>query len=278
MVASCASCSSLIGARIQQNKPLQLFSDLTGMEMNDPCRICVETEYDNTMENLTASAKGLFDLIANYFNGKLQALLALPPANQSSAKIESISYILTKSVVILEKIDRATIEEFFMYYTARGLYQQLGASTYIENYPDINQKFGGVMESLSDRVTDKILSSGGTLDATSAGAQVAKLDLGAHADAPFSSKNTAGNPYPIPGGPQGGSGIDFSGKLGSSAVYFDLANFQNQTAWTPKFGAGLPDPDDEYWNSLVETDPIYKWFMAGETKMTARKFGNCIVF
>jgi len=270
-------CRALIGTRIAQDDALRLFSDLSGMEMNDPCRICVETAFDATMEQFTTGTQALFGVMTQQLQRTLGTLSA--EANQDAAKIASITDLVTKVVNILGKINRAAMEEFFMYYATRGLYQQLGAESYLENYPAVNQGFGNQMTPLGDRIAAILAATGGT-DLTIAAAMVAGIDLGAHVDSPFSSMNTAGNPFPIPGaGIQGGSGLDFSGELFDSFQYFDLEHIQDPPNWNPKFGptgtdgsTGLVDPDDQFWVENVDTDPVYKWFMAGETKMTARKF------
>jgi hypothetical protein len=59
--------------------------------------------------------------------------------------------------------------------------------------------------------------------------------------------------------PVSGSGVDLSGDEFSAADYIDMVRSQNTSA----------DPTSAEWQTLVETDPIYRWFIAGETEMTA---------
>lgn len=255
-----AACGALLFQRISTGKTLNLFGDLTAMEMNNPCKICIESTYESTMDYFTGVAKGLFGFMVL----QLQTSLEVATVAGDDAKMLQIGTLLQKVGMIYGKVDRAAIEEFFMYYTTRGIYGQLGATAYIGNYNNVNAACEGCMPPL------------GLPDTYAA---TADADLKKHADAAFSSVNTAGTPYPVTGFPQGGSGVNFTGTLFSSTGYFDLTNAQNPTAWNPKFGttgtdgaAGVADPTDLFWTLAVETDPVYKWFMAGETKMTARKF------
>jgi len=77
----------------------------------------------------------------------------------------------------------------------------------------------------------------------------------------------------------GGSGIDMSATIDSLATYLDLENRQATNDWKPFFyddkkQDGFVDPlgSDNMWESMVATNPIFAWFMAGETEMTAREF------
>lgn len=61
--------------------------------------------------------------------------------------------------------------------------------------------------------------------------------------------------------PVSGSGIDLSGTDFSSTQYLGLIASQNIVA----------DPTSAEFQTFVETDPIYRWFVAGETEM----MGSC---
>ena len=271
--AGADQCMILLGTRLANDNALQLFSDLTGMQMNDPCRICIETNFDATMNYLTDSAQGTFYVLLLQLQRSLATLQAVPVEDQDMTKIAKVGGLHLKILAIIGKIDRPAIEEWFMYYTTRGLYTELGAKEYITKHDVISAMCpGGCFPSMEAR----LLSN----DAIFKGdpANVARFDLANHADTAFSSTNTAGNPYPVIGlGPQGGSGIDFKGAILDTATYLDLGNFGKDEC-NPKFGAtgtdgsaGIADPDDIKWAEHVETDPVFKWFMAGETPMTARK-------
>ena len=70
-----------------------------------------------------------------------------------------------------------------------------------------------------------------------------------------------------------------SAPIESLATYLDLENRESRDEWRPFFydsrkQDGFVDPlgSDTLWETMVSTNPIYAWFMAGETEMTARKF------
>jgi len=267
-------CKTIIDNRTAANTPLKLFSDLTGMQMNNDCRICIENNYEATMTSVTNAGQGLFKVMYNELLRSLTKQQNDPLVDQDTTKMLNIANLLPKVGAIIAKIDRSAIEEWFMYYIARQLYGRLGATEYIGKYNDVNEKCGDCIPSLAER-----LAANGNDDLA-----IASEDLLNHADASFSSVNTAGLPYPVTalGGPQGGSGIDFKGTTLSATAYFDLLNY-GQPGWNPKYGPtgadgsdGIANLDDVYWAAMVESDPVYKWFMAGETKMTAH-CGNQIV-
>jgi peptidoglycan/LPS O-acetylase OafA/YrhL len=64
-----------------------------------------------------------------------------------------------------------------------------------------------------------------------------------------------------------------SGQFLSSTAYLVFNNY-NTSEWNPMFGEGPIDPSSAIWSLLVETDPIYLWFLASVTPMTARKCRN----
>lgn len=111
-----------------------------------------------------------------------------------------------------------------------------------------------------------------------------------HADNTFSSVTTAGSPFPFWSeadgtgamfagtNPVGGSGVDMSAPTLSAAAYFDMGNYYtNRDGWSPMYAVngsaddGFADPltADALWQGMVETNPVYAWFMAGETEMTS---------
>lgn len=174
----------------------------------------------------------------------------------------SFDTLLAKIVTAYSNIDRTAIEEFTKYYTARTLYAELGANSYISSYTFVNTNLGGVMPTIEQRAQAMNVTE----------VLIAQMDLLAHADAPFSEINTAGNPIPLPG-PVGGSGINLSGNLLGSikdvtvSDPFDLITLNtNPTNWNPV------DPSSEAWQLLIETDPLYQWFIDGQDKITACKY------
>lgn len=249
-------CGSLLYYRFSRGESLLLFSDLTGMRMNDPCKICVDTNYEANMDELTIGAKSF-----------LGAMLATVQKYNNDTSYDTL---LAKISTALASIDRTTIEEFTKYYVARSLYAELGANSYISAYTNVNALIGGLLPTLTQRAQEMNVSE----------VTIAQMDLLAHADAPFSSLNTAGNPLPLPGfggAPFGGSGMNLSGDLLGSikdlAVSdpFDLITLNlNPPNWNPV------DPSSETWQLQVETDPIYQWFIGGQDEITAY-CGNSVV-
>jgi len=152
---------------------------------------------------------------------------------------------------IISKVDRAAIKEMFVYLTTRDLCAQLGAPTYLAAYP---------------LVCSKCAATG------------SPMQLLAHADSPVSSHNTLGSPFPVYSVddavgtfgkeivPFGGSGLKLDGTLLSIAVYFGLTD---KTNYKLLYTNGMADTTDGAWIKFVDSDPVYKWFMAGETKMTS---------
>lgn len=177
----------------------------------------------------------------------------------------SFGTLLAKISTALSNIDRSAIEEFTKYYTARTLYAQLGANSYISSYTDVNTQFlSGLLPTIEQRAQGMNVTE----------VVIAQMDLLAHADAPFSEINTAGNPIPLyNGGPFGGSGFNLSGNLLGSikdlsvSDPFDLITLNSNPAnWNPV------DPSSETWQLLIETDPLYQWFIDGQDKITACKY------
>lgn len=202
-------------------------------------------------------------------NGAKSFLGAMLATVQKYNNDTSYDALLAKISTALASIDRTTIEDFTKYYVARSLYAELGATSYISTYTNVNALIGGLMPSLTQRAQE--------MNETEV--TIAQMDLLAHADAPFSSLNTAGNPLPLPGfggAPFGGSGMDLSGDLLGSvkdlAVSdpFDLITLNiNPANWNPV------DPSSETWQLEVETDPIYQWFIGGQDEITACEYASC---
>lgn len=229
--------------------PLALFSDLASMEMNHPCRACIEPNYETVMEQLFLGAQAGFYTIL----GELDRSIKILNNNTSPdmAKIAKMGGIIQKVGGIVAKLDQAAIEDFFAYQTTRGLYLELGAEVYSGTWMLFN--VSGLFDTLTP--DPEVLLQ--------------------HADGPFSSHNTMGSFVPWynqsdPVGtigtgfkPYGGSGVDLSGTPTQMLQYFGLL------PGTEKMYSSFADPDDGFWQSVVEGDPVYKWFTAGETPMTS---------
>lgn len=272
--ATITQCGPLLQQRISSGDALLLFGDLTAMSMSDPCRICIETTFEAKMEQGAAGVGGLFGLIANYLGQSAAAFAAAP---ETQAKMLEIAGKALSIYTKMNENGREMFEEFTTYYTARGLYTQLGAEQYISSYNSVYTAVttaGGTMTPFNERLLEFAEPSdlADPVKVQNAALAVAAKDLAAHADGDFSSVNTAGNPYPFEiaavgfQSPLGGSGLDLSGQTLSMSVHLDAGN-----AGKPEWAPGSPDPNSDGWINLVESDPIYKWFMAGEEETIAGK-------
>jgi len=235
------------------------------MELNNPCRICIEQQFEATMQFWTTTISGVFGVMFQELgrfrrNGNVTDPLQL-------ARLDSL---ITQIGGIASTMSREKVEEFYSYYVTRALYAQLGVTSYITNYA----AFMGVAEPACAIVN-------GAPCPLTVNASVAMQHLRDHADGTFSSITTAGSPFPFwnegngtgymfAGNlPVGGSGINMGGQIFSTTVYMDLANVTNPANWRPRYSAGFMDPTDIAWAQMVETDPVYRWFIASVTPMTS---------
>jgi hypothetical protein len=106
--------------------PLLLLDDVGSLEMNDPCKICIEEGFESTMRMFTAQTKQLFFVLS-------QELMKLEErgnlTNDDLIEVQNLRSRVDKIVP-----DRAQIEEWYYYYVVRGLYAELGAQAYQESY------------------------------------------------------------------------------------------------------------------------------------------------
>jgi hypothetical protein len=253
--------------------PLLLLSDVGNLEMNDECKMCIEDKFESTMEALTAGTKGLFGVMAR----ELQRLLESGTVTDQNELIQ-LQGLLQQIGTVAQTMNRAAVEEWYSYYVVRGLYVQLGAAGYVGN-------FAGVMQQLG--VPCAIVTGDPTLCAATVTEAEAMAHLANHADNVFSSISTAGAPFPFWSNgdgtgalfegtfPTGGSGIDMSGTILSGTAYLDLQNYGTD-AWAPLYQDYIdPLTPGSMWTTLVETDPVYRWHIAGVTSMSARKLILC---
>jgi len=249
--------------------PFALFSDIGAMELNNPCRLCIEEGFESTMQFLTRAITGMFQVMfAELRRFRLDGDLTDP------VKIDELDVLIGQVGAIVQSMDRNKVEEFYFYYVLRGLYAELGAESYVANYAEFMGLLGGVCQLL--RGGDANCPA--TVTVSEAAERLLK-----HADNTFSSVTTAGNPFPFwsegngTGAlfagdlPVGGSGVDMSGNLLSSTLYMDLENV-GEPEWSPLYTNGAfmdPVTPDPRWTVFVESDPIYKWFIAEQTPMTS---------
>lgn len=246
--------------------PLALFADINNMEINDPCRLCIDQGYAVTIDRLEQAIPGSFGVMA-------QEMLRLNATLDNDADRLQVLTLAAQAGQLFQTISREDVEDFWYYYVTRGLYSSLGSAAYLENYngQTVQGLIAGCQQvSIIPGVVCPAVGTITTEEATQA--------LNNHADNTFSSVNTAGNPLPFWGAgdgteplftgsePIGGSGVVMSAPLGAMFTYFDIENYGNASAWSPQYN-GLPDPitPGAAWSGLVDKDPVFNWFMASLT-------------
>jgi len=246
--------------------PLNLLSDIASLEMNDECKMCIEDNFQVQLDTLTLATKGSFGVMAQ----SIQALL-MSGAVTDPAKAADLTTRAGQYGQLAQGLTRADIEEFFTYYTTRGLYAELNMDSYIDGYEYLVSLLRPGC--LAEQATNpSLICPNPTVTQAEAAAAMTN-----HADGPFSSFNTAGHPFPwwsdatgtgkLFEGTSGvsGSGIDLTGTLLSMSAYVDIATISDPANWNPIFvqTGGFPDTtSDPAWIGYVESDPVYKWFMA----------------
>jgi hypothetical protein len=276
MQTSCQTeCAIVMGLRMNETfaveqgfspayaNPLSLFADIGNLEMNDPCKKCIEENYVTTLAELQTyilNAVTVLSVELIRFNTTL--------VDGSSADLELVQDLVNKLETIGATTTKVEVEEFYFYYVTRGLYAQLGVSAYVAGYGRLGPLFG------------LCAAAGLTCPPANVTAEEAQAQLLAHADNVFSSVTSAGSPLPfwsqadgtgnLFGGnlPVGGSGVDMSQSLFSLITYLDLVNYgKTDGSWNPVYtSAGFADPvtPDANWVALVESNPVFSWFMAGQ--------------
>jgi hypothetical protein len=223
--------------------------------MNDECRICIETNFDSTIQNLTSVIAPSFNALAN----ELQKFMN-SDANDAMGRAAA-AVIISKAKQLATSVDSNDVVEFYFYYSLRNVYPQVGGSILIEDYARLQE---AIMKCQQGEQLAGITCPTPNLTSTQA-----QLMLRNWADNVFSSVSTAGSPLPLwskgdgtgelfkGNSPVGGSGINMSGTIDSLSEYLDLANY-GQDNWQPLFGSGLyADPTSPLWAEQVEANPIY---------------------
>ena len=276
LTTTCAdACAEVINYRFATNNPLGLFADVGGLEYNHVCRMCLEASYTATVEQLYTS-------IPLAFGGLMQKVMAFEQTLSDSQGNQTLKAetqrIIANLGTLMESVTSNDVVEFYAYYVTRGLYAQLGATSYAAAYegfrPFIDQCYANAAAGLTCPTHPDDMN-----------ALLAARDLLRHADNTFSSVTTAGAPFPFwsegdgtgflffanqeTGGlsPVSGSGIDMSGNITSLQVFLG----------TP---GTVGDPTSEEWQTLVEVNPLYAWFMASLTPApegTGKTYGDSFV-
>ncbi|KAL7573818.1 hypothetical protein ACA910_007843 [Epithemia clementina (nom. ined.)] len=281
-----AQCAETVGLRTDPEfavsqgydasyaEPLGLFYDIGNMEMNHPCRQCIEAAFEPTMIRLTEYVKGSFLVLA----GELTKFLQNGTVT-ASEDVQELTQRIDQYYGLSQSITRADVEEYYTYSTLRGMYARFGAAQYAAGYNQMMATDAGLLP--------VCLQLGLDCPPANVDAATGTAALLAHVDGVFSSFNTAGSPFPfwslangtgvMFGGssPVSGSGVDLSGQPESLGAYLDLANFTNPSAWSPGYSADFADPitPDPAWTANVERNPIYKWFMSS-LEISDNRCGN----
>jgi hypothetical protein len=266
LTTTCAiPCAEVVGFRFASGNPLALFADVGNLEYNDVCKICLEGSYTATIETLYGG-------VAPGFGGLRQQLLAFEATlDDSNSTLKTEVQLLADNLgTLAQTVTKNDVTEFYNYYVTRGLYAQLGAGSYVENY----QFFGAAIAGCETAAGLGVPNTVCPLAPADLTAALAARDLFNHADGTFSSVTTAGAPFPFwseadgtgvlfqgnseTGGlfPVSGSGIDMSGDPASLVTFLTTSG-------------GLADPKSELWQTEVEVNPLYAWFMASLTPAEA---------
>jgi len=247
--------------------PLGLLGDIASMEMNDPCKRCIEENFEVQINNLLLATKGSFGVLAQQIGILIQSGAADP------SSVPQLATLAGQYGQLAQSLTRADAEEFFTYYTTRGLYPAFNLDGYKEAYDQLVAVLRTPCLQVKATTRPDLICPNETV--TDDEAEQAMLD---HADGPFSSYNTAGSPFPWWSDASGtgklfegtsgvsGSGINMAGELLSMAFYTDILNVQNPPAWNPLWDGlgGFPtDPlNHPVYQQTVLGDPTYNWFMA----------------
>ena len=236
-----------------------LLVDIFGLELNDPCQICIQAGIDEHLQQLKDEyVIPAFLTLTQQLRRFLFALEDRDDVRDDTLK--HVESLIRKTATIATTVTREEVEDFYMYYTLRNLYGE-GAADYQDLYRELNSPTyrGFICDN------DNLLCP--PEDVTVEEAREALLR---HADNIFSSHVTFGAPFPfwsLPNGqgnlfagtyPVGGSGINMSAPLDSLATYLDLEHRNDEKNWRPLFydnrkKDGFVDPlgSDYLWETMV---------------------------
>jgi hypothetical protein len=255
LTGTCApQCANILAYRIGTGNPLGLFADIGNLEYNDPCKICIETSYEQTIQQLHGSVGPAFMGLA----AQVTAYNANPDNGTTPEDLEKNAFIAQSLTTLAASVTLNDVRDFHKYYVERGLYAQLGAESYLTSY----QSFAPYIELCISLLGNETCPTHPN-DMTPA---LAQRDLLRHADNVFSNVTAAGAPFPFWSEPDGtgnlfqpnaegtfypvsGSGIDMSGDIMSLLGYLQGTG-------------GAANPASDAWASQVEINPLYAWFMA----------------
>jgi hypothetical protein len=264
-----APCAEVVGFRFATGDALLLFADVGNLEYNDDCKMCLEGSYTATIEALHTG-------IAPGFGGLRQQLLAfgatLDDSNSTTLKAD-VQLKADNLGTLAQTVTKNDVTEFYNYYVTRGLYAQLGAASYMENYQFFGPAIAGC-EQAAPFVPNTVCPLA-PADLTPA---IAGRDLFNHADGTFSSVTTAGAPFPF-WSEADGTGVLFQGNSETGGIFPVSGSGVNMAGDIMSLGpylgttGGLADPESEAWQTEVEINPLYAWFMAS---LTPAETGTCM--
>ena len=213
---------------------LLFFDDIGSFEENHRCKICIETMYDSKMKSMLSDYTDLLDELFKSLDQDENASEELFEAVQSTGIV----------------LDREMVEEFYLYYMARQVYAELGASGYISGYETfMSTPLASLCEDCPRNVTEAEASQA----------------LFNHADNAFSSHNTAGLPLPF-----------WNEETG---LLFD---YRNGATLKPTGGSGLNLSGNfaKRGDSIDDMlkDPGMIWLLGKFMPMTSRKYVLCLLY
>lgn len=259
LTSTCAEqCQEIVGYRFATDNALALFADVGNLEYNDPCKICLEQGYQATIEALHGSLAPAFVGLSQQVQAYNATLTADDAAN--ATQIADNNRIVQNLQALAASVTTNDVADFYNYYVTRGLYAQLGASAYLKEYAALTPQIEACQAAAALGLYAGLLAC--PTHPSDMNAQLAARDLLRHADNVFSNVTAAGAPFPFWSSgdgtgvlffgnlPVSGSGVTMSAEIESLGVY--LATSGN-----------VADPTSAKWQTQVEVNPLYAWFMAG---------------
>lgn len=271
-------CEDLINYRLQNDdinstlyNPSSLIGDVGNLELSNKCRICLEENYTETIHDIHVAWNVTLTLLDRELNRSEN--------NDPNIKADIGSYIQLKQTqyyvreLIKKNITKNDIDEFHYYYTIRSLYASLGYPTYMSNYKRLEELF-------TSCIAFGALMGFTHCPSINTSKEEAIQALKNHADHTYSSITTGGVPYPMYGAPGdgttylltgnepvSGSGVNMSGTITSTLIYFDFSNYNissdnntvSNSTWNPPYYStdGFINFSSPQWKSMILTNPMF---------------------
>ena len=226
----------------------------------EACELCSETNFTTEVDQLFAGFTPMFEYLRQLIVPVADEFVdEAGPANKAATLTE----IASNLDILLAKVEREDIEEFYFYYLVRQFYGSLGSQFYLEQYQEMGElieqchQLGSFLNLTCPPLPEELDQ------------EIAKQNLWNHADNVFSSICTSGAPMPLWSEPDGsgyllvpnkqsqtlhpvsGSGINMSAPIESLKDYFLFIFWGNKV-----------DPTSPEWKNKVEVNPLYSWLMS----------------